>query len=130
MKKSLMILALALVLVLPMACSKGPDGSAQKGDGSEEAGPYKVGEVKMNPHPASLEGRTVVLRWNGKFNGDKFLERVAENLASKAPGVRIVKLWTVDKATATTSENPENSIKFADSVLAHKPDLVIASNAD
>ncbi len=130
MKKYLSILALALVLVLPAACSKAPEQSAQKAAGAEQAGPYKVGQVKMNPHPASLEGKTVVLRWNGKFNGDKVLDRVAELLAQKAPGVKIVKLWTVDPATANSSEGAENSLKFAESALSQKPDLVIAASAD
>lgn len=130
MKRYLLTALLALTFVLPMACSKAPDQSAKSGAGEGQAGPYKVGEVKMNPHPESLEGKTVVLRWNGKFNGDKVLDRVAELLTQKAPGVRIVKLWTVDKATANTSEGPENSLKFAASALSHMPDLVIASSAD
>ncbi len=129
MRKILSIVAVLLVLVMPAACSKAPDKAAQKG-GAGQSGPYMVGPVKMNPHPASLEGKTVVLRWNGKFNGDKVLDRVAELLTAKVPGVKIVKLWTLDKATANTSEGPENSIKFTESVLSHKPDLVIASSAD
>jgi hypothetical protein len=40
----------------------------------------KVGPVKINPHPASLEGKTVLLRWNEKMNGDKYLTRVGELL--------------------------------------------------
>ncbi|HQI01643.1 MAG TPA: hypothetical protein PLA18_10240 [Deltaproteobacteria bacterium] len=130
MRRYLSFLALILVLALPVACSKSSDQSAGKGAGAGEAGPYKVGQVKMNPHPASLEGKTVVLRWNGKFNGDKLLDRIAEQLASKAPGVKIVKLWTVDPATANSSEGGEKSEKFAESALSHKPDLVIAASAD
>jgi len=41
----------------------------------------KVGPVKINAHPASLEGKTVLLRWNGKFNGDKYLTRLGELLS-------------------------------------------------
>lgn len=39
-------------------------------------GTVKIEPIKMNLHPLTLEGKTVMLRWNGKHNGDKFLERV------------------------------------------------------
>lgn len=129
MRKYLLILALMLVFILPAACSKSSE-QGQKGAGAGQSGPYKVGQVTMNPHPASLEGKTVVLRWNGKFNGDKLLDRIAEQLAQKAPGVKIVKLWAVDPSTANTSDGGEKSEKFAESALSHKPDLVIAASAD
>ena len=109
MKKALSIVLVFLVLVLPAACSKAPDQAAQKGS-TEKSEQFKLGPMKMNPHPASLEGKTVVLRWNGKFNGDKLLDRVAERLTQQVPGVKIVKLWTVDPATANTSENHEKSV--------------------
>lgn len=130
MKRRVLIAVLALAFALPMACSRAPEQSAKQVAGAEQAGPYKVGEVKLNPHPASLEGKTVVLRWNGKFNGDKLLDRVAENLAARAPGVKVVKLWQVDPSTANSSEGGEKSLMFAEAALAQKPDLVIASSAD
>ncbi len=43
-----------------------------------------AGTVKMNAHPASLEGKTVVLRWNSKPNGDKYLTRIGELLTQLA----------------------------------------------
>ena len=62
-----------------------------------------VGPVKINVHPASLEGKTVVLRWNGKMNGDNFLTRFGELLTQQVKKVKIVKLWEMDKCTAAIS---------------------------
>ena len=95
----------------------------------EEKAP-KVGPVKLNPHPASLEGKTVLLRWNGKFNGDKYLTRVAELLPQKVKNVKIVKLWEVDKTTAAISKDLQASEQVAATVAKLKPDLVIAAQAD
>ena len=47
-------------------------------------------EEALAPRPASLNGRTVGLLWNGKANGDLALRAVAEQLKSYAPGVRTV----------------------------------------
>lgn len=90
----------------------------------------KVGPVKINPHPASLDGKTVLLRWNGKMNGDKFLIRVGELLTQQVKDVKIIKLWEVDKNTATIPKNLESSEQVAATVAKLKPDLVIAMQAD
>jgi hypothetical protein len=90
----------------------------------------KVGPVKLNPHPASLEGKTVLLRWNGKFNGDKYLTRVGELLGQKVKNVKIVKLWEADKGTAAISKDLQASELVAAAVAKVKPDLVIAAQAD
>lgn len=95
----------------------------------EEKAP-KVGPVKLNPHPASLEGKTVLLRWNGKFNGDKYLTRVGELLAQKVKNVKIVKLWEMEKSTAAISKDLQASEQVAATVAKLKPDLVIAAQAD
>ena len=127
LKKEIWIFALALMLAVGLtACSKTPEQNDQKSGKAE----VTVGQVKMNPHPASLEGKTVVLRWNSKFNGDKFLDRVAELLTQKAPGVKIVKMYRVDPSTAVVAEKMEDSLKIADKIVAQKPDIVIASQAD
>ncbi len=90
----------------------------------------KVGPVKLNAHPASLEGKTVVLRWNGKFNGDKYLTRVGELLSKQVKNVKIIKLWEVDKSTAAISKDAQASEQVAQSVAKLKPDLVIGAQAD
>jgi hypothetical protein len=90
----------------------------------------KVGPVKLNAHPSSLEGKTVVLRWNGKYNGDKFLLRVGELLTQQVKGVKVVRLWEMDKETAAISKNGAMSEEVAGKIAKLKADLVIASQAD
>jgi len=90
----------------------------------------KVGPVKMNAHPSSLEGKTVVLRWNGKYNGDKFLLRVGELLTQQVKGVKVVRLWEMDKETAAISKNGAVSEEVAGKIAKLRADLVIASQAD
>ena len=90
----------------------------------------KVGPVKLNVHPASLEGKTIVLRWNGKYNGDKFLLRVGELLNQQVKGVRVIRMWEMDKETAAISKNGAMSEDAAGRIAKLKPDLVIAAQAD
>ena len=95
----------------------------------EEKAP-KVGPVKLTAHPASLEGKTVLLRWNGKYNGDKYLTRIGELLSQQVKAVKIVKLWETDKSTAAISKDLQASEQVAATVVKLKPDLVIAAQAD
>jgi hypothetical protein len=97
---------------------------------SEDKRVPKVGPVKMNPHPATLEGKTVLLRWNGKYNGDKYLSRVGELMIQQVKNVKIIKMWEIDKSTAAISKNAEMSEQVAASIGKLKPDLVIAAQAD
>jgi hypothetical protein len=90
----------------------------------------KVGPVKMNAHPSSLEGKTVLLRWNGKYNGDKFLSRIGELLAQQIKNVKVVRLWESDKSTAAISESLKKSEEISEKILNLKPDIVIAAQAD
>jgi hypothetical protein len=94
------------------------------------AGVVPAGTGGMNPHPHSLDGKTVLLRWNGKHNGDVFLSRIGEKLVACAKQAKILKIWETMPETATTSQNPETSRKFASQMAALKPDLVIAGPGD
>jgi hypothetical protein len=85
--------------------------------------------LKMNPHPADLSGKTVVLRWNGKHNGDNYLGRIAELLAEKVPGIKIIKTWESAIETVRIT-NPEWSKTFAEKLAGYKPDLVIGAQGD
>jgi predicted transcriptional regulator with HTH domain len=97
---------------------------------SEDKKVPRVGPVKLNPHPASLEGKTVLLRWNGKYNGDRFLIRIGELMTQQVKDVKIIKMWEVDKSTVAISKNAEVSEQVAVSIAKLKPDLVIAAQAD
>ncbi len=99
------------------------------GYGAEQGIP-KIGPVRMNAHPNTLEGKTVLLRWNGKYNGDKFLSRVGELLVEQVKNVRIVKLWEVDSTTAVISKKMEVSEQIASKIAALKPHIVISAQAD
>jgi hypothetical protein len=93
-------------------------------------GVVKITPMEVNPHPKSLEGRTVLLRWNGKHNGDNFLSRVGELLKEKVKGVRIVKSWEVAPWTAIIAGNPDKSKQIVDALAKEKPDIVIGSQCD
>ena len=90
----------------------------------------KVGPVKINSHPSSLAGKTILLRWNGKFNGDKFLARVGELLTQQVKNVKIIKMWEVDSSTATISKNGEVSEQVSTKIAKLNPDIVIGAQAD
>ncbi len=105
------------------ACSKAPQEKTKESE-------VRVGPVKLNTHPTNLEGKIVVLRWNGKFNGDNFLNRVGELLTQQVKSVKIIKMWEVDSSTASIPKTLEESEKIALKIADQKPDLVIASQAD
>ena len=94
-------------------------------------GVIKIEPMEINPHPSTLEGKTVLLRWNGKHNGDKFLDRVAELLTQRIKGINIIKSWEVALDTVDPiSGSQERSMELMKKLVAFKPDLVIGSQAD
>jgi hypothetical protein len=86
--------------------------------------------VKLNPHPSSLEGKTVLLRWNGKYNGDRYLSRVGELITQQVKNVKVIKMWEIDKSTAIISKSMEVSEQVTAIIAKLKPDLVIGAQAD
>lgn len=94
-------------------------------------GVVKIETMKLNPHPSRLEGKTIMLRSNGKHNGDKFLIRVGELLKDKVKDIKIIYSWEVAPETVDPiTGSHERSNKFAQKLASFKPDLVIASQAD
>ena len=75
----------------------------------------------------TLDGKRIGFWWNGKPNGDIFLNRVAETLEKNYKNIEIIKFWEVDpERTALVT-------KYSDEVLdriANSVDIVIASSAD
>ena len=120
---SLVLLALTLVTLGLSAC-----GQATPQEVQESVVP--VEGLALNPHPGSLEGKTVLLRWNGKPNGDKLLSRVGELLEEQVPGVKVISLWETDPDTAVSSDSAEASVQIAEKIAALAPELVIASQCD
>ncbi len=94
-------------------------------------GVIKIEPMKLNPHPPRLEGKTIMLRSNGKHNGDKFLIRVGELLKDKVKGLKIIYSWEVAPETVDPiTGSHERSKRFAQKLASFKPDLVIGSQAD
>ncbi len=119
-KRWLILTAFFLAGLGLMACQKA----------SEEKKTPAVGPVKLVPHPSTLEGKTVLLRWNGKPNGDHFLTRIGELLTAQVKGVKVIKMWETDKSTAVISDSLEKSGEITEKMIGLKPDLVISAQAD
>ncbi len=102
----------------------------QKWDLVNPEGTIKIEPMKVNAHPSTLEGKTVVLRSNGKHNADNFLTRVGELLQKEVKGIKVIKSWEVAPETNTISQNPDKSKQFAQTLAALKPDIVIGSQCD
>jgi len=123
------IVIFAEVLLLPTAMLA--KEAVQNWEVINPEGAIRIEEMKVNSHPSTLEGKTIVLRWNGKHNGDNFLNRVAELLTEKVKGVKIIKSWEVAPETADPiSGSQERSMELMKKLAAFKPDLVIGSQAD
>ena len=94
-------------------------------------GVVRIEPMKINPHPDTLQGKTVLLRWNGKHNGDRFLKRIGELLAENVKGIRMIRSWEVAPETADPiTGSQERSERFAKVLTGLKPDIVIGAQAD
>ncbi len=129
----LFMMALAAgVLTMPFLSLAGEPG--QEWELVNPEGIVQVKPIQPNPHPATLEGKTVALRWNGKQNGNNFLNRLAELLTEKVKNVKIIKIYEREPWTNLTAGPPymsaEDAKKIAVKIAEYKPDLVIASQAD
>lgn len=79
---------------------------------------------------SSLDGKTIVLRWNEKHNGDNFLNRIAELLKKNVSSAKVIKLYETDKSTSEISGSAEESVRIAEVIKGLKADIVIAAQAD
>jgi len=93
-------------------------------------GVVNIAPMQLAPRLTTLEGKTVVLQWNGKTNGNNFLNPIAEMLTQQFKGIKIIKAWELAPELKTISQSQINSQKIADKIASWKPDLVIASQAD
>ena len=125
----LMAIAISTGLLVLPAVSSAKE-AIQQWELVNPEGTIKIEPMKVNAHPTTLVGKTVVLRANGKHNADNFLNRVAELLQKEVKDIKIIKAWEVDPETNTISQNPDLSVKFAQKVASFKPDLVIGSQCD
>ena len=111
-------------------------GSAAAAEKAQEwellnpAGATRIETISLAPRIDTLEGRTVGLKWNEKPNGNLFLDRVAELLAEKVPGVKVVKFYDAEPTTVPQSANMEAAAQKARTIARYKPDIVIGSQGD
>ena len=120
-----------LMIILAFAANIFAKEAAQKWELINPEGVIKIEPMEINPHPSTLEGKTVMLRWNGKQNGDNFLNKVAEMLRQRVKDIKIVKSWEVAPETVDPiSGSQERSMELMKKLAAFKPDLVIGSQAD
>jgi hypothetical protein len=125
----LMVIGISIGLLALPVVSSGKEMS-QNWNLVNPEGVVKIEPMKVNPHPKSLEGKTILLRWNGKHNGDNFLSRVGELLKEKVKDVKIVKSWEVAPWTAIIAGNPDKSKQIVETLAKEKPDIVIGSQCD
>jgi len=85
---------------------------------------------QVNEHPKDLSEKTVVLYWNGKPNGDLFLNRIGELLIERVNNVKVVKAWEVSPSTKRTDPTAEASSTTAEELAGLNPDLVVGAPGD
>jgi hypothetical protein len=90
----------------------------------------RTGTGEVNSHPPDLSGKTVVLYWNGKPNGDLFLDRIGELLVEKVRNVKVIKAWQIRPSTGHTDPTREASRATAAEIAGLEPDLVVGAPGD
>ena len=121
-------MALGMTLLLPVISVA--KEKTQEWEVVNPAGVVQIKQVQLAPRITTLEGKTIVLRWNGKHNGDNFLNRVAELLNEKVPSAKVVKLYEVDKSTIKISGAIAESTRIAQVIKGLKADIVIGAQTD
>lgn len=91
-----------------------------------------IEQAQIDPAPRinDLAGKTIVLRWNGKNNGDILLDRLAERLAADYPTAKIIKSYVVDPSLNSITGHVGESQRVADVLKGMGPDIIIAAQAD
>lgn len=128
-----MRLHLGLAVLLGLSLFAMPSAAAEKAQEWEvlnPAGVVKKADIKPAARLSSLEGKTIVLRWNGKHNGDNFLQRLSELFAQKIPSAKIVKSWETDTSLNKISGNPSESKRIAKALKDMGADIVIGAQCD
>jgi hypothetical protein len=122
------MVVLTLVALFSTAVFAGD--SAQKVEIIKPDSVVKIDPMTVNHHPSTLEGKTVLLRGNGKHNADNVLDRVGELLEQNVKDVKVIRLYKLHPETFDISQGDARSLAFAQTVASYKPDLVIGSQAD
>lgn len=130
MLKLLKVLAAVAVAALTAVPAAQAAEKSQEWELINPAGVIQESSTDPAPRLTSLEGKTVVLRWNSKNNGNVFLDRLAELMAQRLPKTKVIKSYELDKSLNAISGSDAESQRIAKAVLAMKPDLVIGAQCD
>lgn len=122
----LLLLVLLCMLALPAMAAE----QAQEWEVLNPTGVITKPSIKPAPRPDTLEGKTIVFRWNGKHNGNNLLQRLAELTSEKYPSAKIVKAWELHPELNNISGSQSEAKRFAKIIKEMKPDLVVASQCD
>jgi ABC-type Fe3+-hydroxamate transport system substrate-binding protein len=123
---------LLLPVLAAFCCTAGIAGAAetvQEWEVIVPTGEIEKSVIEPAPRINSLEGKTVVLRWNGKNNGNLFLDRLAVLMEKNYPKTKVIKSYT-DSNLNTITGSQAQSMFVTNAITAMKPDLVIAAQAD
>lgn len=82
------------------------------------------------PWPSDLAGKRVILRWNGKHNGDLLLDYLHSLLSRAFPDTEFIKAYETDPTLSGISKDLPESEATARALLELRPDLVIAATGD
>jgi hypothetical protein len=93
-------------------------------------GVVEIKHVEPAPRLTTLEGKTIVLRWNDKHNGNNFLDRTAELLKEKVPSAKVIKLYEIDKTTIKISGSNLEAVRIAKIIKDLNADIVISAQSD
>lgn len=105
-------------------------GKKQEWEVINPAGTIEFKTAKVASRPTTLEGKTILLRWNFKHNGNHYLDRIAELLAEKVPSAKVIKIYEIDRSTINQSGSLEDSARLAKVIGDFRPDLVISAHGD
>jgi len=90
----------------------------------------QIRPIDPAPRLTTLEGKTVVLRWNSTGNGNVFLDRLAELMAKRLPRTTVIKSYEKDTSLNDISGSGMRSQRMARTIQGMNPDLVIAAQCD
>jgi len=122
------ILAMLCLMPLPAFAAAGPP--VQEWNLVTPNGQIQKPTISPASRLTSLAGKNVVVRWNGKHNGDIYAKRVAELLKQKEPTVNVMLAHEIDPGTAKITSTVAEAERVSKVIMGMKPDLVIANQAD
>ena len=125
-----MFIALGLAIAATQVKAQSPAPSVQEWDLIIPTGVVEKAAAKPAPRISSLEGKTIVLRWNGKHNGNVVLDHLAQLLSRKFPTAKIIKTYEIDQSINKISGSEAEADRITKVMASSKPDIIIASQAD